>query len=418
MGAGNPVKFSWTTRQATDWTLTFEGTPVPGFVPSESGTFVARPLASGTFVLSALNAAGDADFLEVPVTVGVPVVDTLKFAATIVGANEPVNLSWTTRGAETLTLVRPDATATPVEVLSLADATGRADISADTFTETALPDDTTYVLTLTNGSGTVTREITVSSTRAVAISAFTVGPSSGTAQSDPLELTAGASIRLDWATVNADALESSRTFRPRPPSSSPRPSSLPSSARDRRPGRCPTSLRRHPHRGRRLRAPGQPGDRAAGLRLRPGERGGQADHHGHELHPRPGQCLAAWLVGAPQLRGEARRPRGAAIGTTVVEESTAATGSFAVTPEATTDYTIVAFNRLGAASSPASVSAYILPPTIQLQVSHQAVVRGAEPVTVSWTTTQTESLQIPGYAGETSFRTPSRTSAPWDRLRT
>ena len=98
-------------------------------------------------MLSALNAAGDADFLEVPVTVGVPVVDTLKFAATIVGANEPVNLSWTTRGAETLTLVRPDATATPVEVLSLADATGRADISADTFTETALPDDTTYVLT-------------------------------------------------------------------------------------------------------------------------------------------------------------------------------------------------------------------------------------------------------------------------------
>ena len=85
-------------------------------------------------------------------------------------------------------------------------------------------------------------------------------------------------------------------------------------------------------------------------------------------------------------------------GTTVVEESTAATGSFAVTPEATTDYTIVAFNRLGAASSPASVSAYVLPPTIQLQVSHQAVVRGAEPVTVSWTTTQTESLQIPGYA--------------------
>ena len=416
VGAGNALVLTWTSADAQDWTLTFEGTPVPGFVPSEAGTLTVTPQSGGTFAFSALNAAGDAHSLELPITVGAPIIKSLKFAVSVVGVGESVSLSWSTLGAETLTLERPDAQATPETLRDLVDATDRAKITADTLSETAVGEETVYTLTLTNNSGSVSREITVLSTPQVAISSLTAGPSSGTSTSDPLELSEGTSIRLDWTAVNADALvltelrpgQAARGVHPRHPRElAPRGVEVPPAPRG-----DPDQLG---HRDGHLRAEGQQG---GGSRL---------------------AYVSVKVVAKPTITASSTAPsaakaatRGTPVlidytsnyavrvrlrqGTTVIEESTSPSGAFAVSPQTTTTYILEAYNRLGLISSTVTVPATSGPPAgraglaacpgARCGAADRQLDHGRTPI--RWTSPAMRSC----------CPTPSRTSAPWGSPRT
>ena len=134
---GDPVTLSWTTQSAT--TVTLDAAPV-----AASGNTVVNPITTTTYTLSAGDGVGTVnDTITIQV---LPVINSFTADDIQVGTGDPVSLSWSVSGADTLTL-----------------DPGGIDVTAVTPPYVVNPTSSeTYTLTATNASGSVESDVVVS----------------------------------------------------------------------------------------------------------------------------------------------------------------------------------------------------------------------------------------------------------------
>ncbi len=176
IAAEDTSTLSWSVSGATSLQID----PDVGAVTGTSRT--VSPAATTTYTLTATNAAGSAT-RQVTVTVaaaGAPSIASFTADPTTIAVDDVSTLSWTVSGATSLR-IDPDVGA----------VTG-ADIDVSPSATT------TYTLTATNDSGSSTRQVTVAVAGSVpAIASFTA--SSGT-------IAEGASATLSWSVTGATSI--------------------------------------------------------------------------------------------------------------------------------------------------------------------------------------------------------------------
>ncbi|MGO9325938.1 MAG: hypothetical protein ACLP07_15395 [Terracidiphilus sp.] len=143
---GSTTTLSWTTAGATSIAIT----PGTFASTSASGSVILSPTATTTYTLTATNTTGSATAtLVVTVTQPTPpTISSFTASPTSISLGGISSLSWTTSGATTLNIAPGNLASTS--------ATGSVNVSPETTT--------TYVLTATNGAGSVTSSATVTLT--------------------------------------------------------------------------------------------------------------------------------------------------------------------------------------------------------------------------------------------------------------
>ncbi len=185
---GEATTLAWTAPGATAVTLSAGGAPLDTRGQTTSGALVVRPVRDTTYTLTA-----DGRTATTSVTVGVAVLSlTATPGAAEVG--DPVKLSWTSAGAERLTLSSPGRG-------QLREVTAPAEIVAGNFDDVvpALPAGgvVTYTVTAHKGATTATRSVTVYVGTGLEIVRFDAPPVAS----------AGTPYLVRWQTVAADRVQ-------------------------------------------------------------------------------------------------------------------------------------------------------------------------------------------------------------------
>lgn len=178
---GSTATLAWSATGADTLEITASTGASPGIVTGTSVSIV--PTASTTYTLRATNAGGSTTrTTSITVTPPAPTIATFAAAATSVVLGESTTLSWSVTGAAQV---------------SIAPGIGAVTGTSLVVTPTA---NTTYTLTATNETGSVTRTATVIVTVPVpvpVIASFTATPNA---------VLTGTPVTLNWATSGADSL--------------------------------------------------------------------------------------------------------------------------------------------------------------------------------------------------------------------
>jgi hypothetical protein len=188
--AGETATLSWSAQNAT-------AVEIPGVGSfGATGSTPVTPTASTTYTIIARNPEGEAT-CTVSVLVqqtgggNLPRIVTFTANPMEVVAGTPSTLTWNVTGADTVTISQGIGTVDP---------TGSRPVTPTTTT--------TYTLTATNPTGSVTADATVTVVAPVRIIRFTVDPASITRPGQPITLT--------WETENATGLFIDQGVGPRP----------------------------------------------------------------------------------------------------------------------------------------------------------------------------------------------------------
>ena len=144
----DPVTLSWEVAATLDSLILDDGdgeiTDVLPLTTAGEGSLVVNPEVTTTYYLRATH-NGASNVSVVTILAGAaPVIDSFSTSQNVVQTGGSVDLSWTTTGADTITL-DPGAT----------------DVSALTTTSVSPAETTTYTLTAANGFGSSNRQVTV-----------------------------------------------------------------------------------------------------------------------------------------------------------------------------------------------------------------------------------------------------------------
>lgn len=170
---------AWTTNSADLPGLTVSINQGIGSVAQNGSTSVATPATTTTYTLTAQNGA---DITNKALTVHInaqPVIHSFTSNKTVSIAGQPVTLSWSVDGAQTLTLQ-------PGNI----NVTGQSSIVVNPTT------DTTYTLQATNPAGTTQQNVSLTIGPGPVINSFTVS------DANPLF---GAEVALSWNVTPAGA---------------------------------------------------------------------------------------------------------------------------------------------------------------------------------------------------------------------
>lgn len=354
--SGQAATLSWSAPGATYYHLAADVGNDPGRFTSRSTT--VRPRATTTYTLTAYNSAGSStQTLTLPVTTAAPRPVISSFAAnpTSIQAGDSTTLTWQTTGATSLS-ISPGVGAVTGTSVSVAPSTS-----------------TTYVLTATNGAGSVTRSVPVAVTprpSAPYIQAFQVSPPS---------IIAGESATLSWSVDGATNLEI------QPDVGAVTGNSVVVS---------PTSTRTY-----QLIATNAGGSMTRSVTL-------------EVLPPEPAPTIGSFTATPPSIaRGASSTLTWSVAGATTVSiladvgaSPGVVTGSsLVVSPEATTTYTLNAANNAGVIASRSvsvAVSAADAPPVIGSFVSWPNTVDYGQSTTLYWDVQGAASLVITAERGE------------------
>lgn len=185
VGSGEPFVLSWSTTNATSVSLTANGLPVAGVEEDDlSGSVELQIAVDTTYVLRAVNDAGDFVEETVTVTVGAPQILSFVASPSYAPTGGTVTFSWSNLGGSSLAL--EDGAGTAVHLTSDLDEIEEGDFSVQ------IPDEGLFDFTLrvTNGVGD-------QSTSTVTV-VTSVGPRLLAFSGSKTLLTAGETITFAW----------------------------------------------------------------------------------------------------------------------------------------------------------------------------------------------------------------------------
>lgn len=363
--AGTAARLTWSAPGATSYHVTASVGSDPGQFFTTSTT--VRPTATTTYTLTARNAAGTGTkTLTVPVLPPPPKPTIASFTAApaTVVAGQATTLSWAVTGATTLKITPGIGTVT---------GTSR------TVTPTA---NTTYTLTATNAGGSATKTV------AVTVVPLPPPPSIAVFGATPATIIAGGSTNLTWSTTGADRLEIAA-------SAGTSPGVVTGTSLAVAPAASTTYTLRATNAG------GSVTRTAVVTVMPPLPTIGAFSATPDSVLPGGSSTLSWSVAGAATV--SITPGIGAVSGT-----------SIAVTPSASTTYTLTATNETGSVTRTVAVNVTVPLPTIASFAAAPATVLAGTPVTLTWATTGADLVTIaPGIGAVTGTSlvvTPSATT--------
>lgn len=170
---GATSTLSWTSSGATSASI---DNGVGNLTQVSSGSINASPSATTTYTLT-LTGLGGTITKQITVTVVPTPTGTFSASPTSIGAGSSSTLSWTSANATSASIDNGVGSLTPVAGGSIAVTPGVT---------------TTYTLTLTGPTGTITKQASVT----------VIGSPSGTFSASPTPISLGSSSTLTWSTTN------------------------------------------------------------------------------------------------------------------------------------------------------------------------------------------------------------------------
>ncbi len=361
--AGQAAQLNWSAPGATWYRVTSSTGAAPGQLIGITSATV-RPQVTTTYTLVANNSAGSSapQTVTIPVTAPVPKPTITSFTASpaSVPNGSPTTLTWAVNGATSL---------------SISPRVGVVTGNSVTFSPTAT---TTYTLTATNESGSVTKKtnVTVTTPPPPTISAFTASPH---------VITAGTSSTLAWTVSSGATMEISANT-----------------------GASPgvvtgTSVNVTP-------------SVTTIYTLRATNLGGSVTRTVSVTVNAPAPTITAFTANPPEIsRGESTTLNWSVTGATQLSISPgigAVSGSsVTVTPTVGTTYTLTASNGSGSVTRNVSVNVTVPPPEIAAFVATPAAILVGESTTLNWSVSGANSLSISPAIGAVTGTSVSVTPA-------
>jgi len=179
---GQQSTLFWSVSDATSLSIATDSGVAIGTVTGASGSIVVTPKVSTNYVMTAIGAGGTTTSLTV-VTVILPpkpVIGSFTGTPTSVVPGAPVTLSWSSTGANTVSLTPGPGTVAAADSITVNPTVA-----------------TTYTLKATNGGGSVTKTVAIKMIGAPVI---------GTFKASPASITTGSPTTLSWTTTGTGTL--------------------------------------------------------------------------------------------------------------------------------------------------------------------------------------------------------------------